>query len=101
LAKVESSGMLWHMASTRIRKTPEQKIAALEAEIAKARKVLKLDQRKLETRRKVILGGALLDMLKGGHSRQAEARIVYEAIVPNLLRDQDRAAFGLEPRTDV
>jgi hypothetical protein len=101
LAKADRWGMLCHMATTRIRRTPEQKLADLEKQIAKARQVLKKDQRKLETRQKVILGGALLDMLKGGHSRQAEARIVYDAIVPNLLRAQDRAAFDLKPRTDV
>lgn len=54
-------------------------------------------ERALDTRRKIILGGVLLDMVKGGHSRSADAKALYEIIVPNLVRPHDREAFGLDP----
>ena len=46
-------------------------------------------QRKLETRRKVILGGALLDLAE----RDSRAAAMVDRLIRNLVRDQDRKAF--------
>lgn len=51
--------------------------------------------RKLDTRRKVILGGALVDLA----GRDASAAAMLERLVRNLPREQDRKAFeGWSPR---
>jgi hypothetical protein len=47
-------------------------------------------QRKLETRRKVILGGALLDLAE----RDSGAAAMLDRLVRNLAREQDRKAFA-------
>lgn len=46
-------------------------------------------QRKMDTRRKVILGGALIDLA----ARDSNAAAMVERLVRNLPRDQDRKAF--------
>lgn len=46
-------------------------------------------QRKLDTRRKVILGGALVDLA----ARDDRAAAMIERLLRNLTRDQDRKAF--------
>ena len=46
-------------------------------------------QRKLNTRRKVILGGALLDLAE----RDSNAAAMLERLIRNLAREQDRKAF--------
>lgn len=46
-------------------------------------------QRKLDTRRKVILGGALLDLA----TRDETAAAMVDRLLRNLPRDQDRVAF--------
>lgn len=45
--------------------------------------------RKLDTRRKIILGGALVDLAM----RDSNAAAMIERLVRNLLREQDRKAF--------
>lgn len=46
-------------------------------------------QRKLDTRRKVILGGALIDLA----GRDSGAAAMLDRLVRNLTRDHDRKAF--------
>lgn len=46
-------------------------------------------QRKLDTRRKVILGGALIDLA----ARDTNAALMLDRLIRNLARDQDRKAF--------
>lgn len=46
-------------------------------------------QRKMDTRRKVILGGALIDLAE----RDSGAAAMVDRLVRNLPRDQDRKAF--------
>ncbi|WP_312529252.1 mobilization protein [Paracoccus sp. (in: a-proteobacteria)] len=51
-------------------------------------------ERKLDTRRKVILGGALTDLA----SRDDNARAMLDRLIRNLPREQDRKTFeGWEP----
>ncbi|GAA4226397.1 hypothetical protein GCM10022290_33340 [Sagittula marina] len=47
-------------------------------------------QRKLETRRKVILGGALMDLAE----RDTGAAAMLDRLIRNLPREQDRKAFA-------
>ncbi|MGB3556143.1 MAG: mobilization protein [Jannaschia sp.] len=47
-------------------------------------------QRKIDTRRKVILGGALMDLAE----RDTNAAAMMDRLVRNLPRDQDRKAFA-------
>ena len=47
-------------------------------------------QRKLDTRRKVILGGALLDLAE----RDSSAAAMLDRLIRNLPREQDRKAFA-------
>jgi len=46
-------------------------------------------QRKLDTRRKVILGGALIDLA----TRDDTAALMLDRLLRNLPREQDRKAF--------
>mgnify|MGYP000038245428 FL=1 len=47
-------------------------------------------QRKLDTRRKVILGGALMDLAE----RDSGAAAMLDRLIRNLPREQDRKAFS-------
>jgi hypothetical protein len=47
-------------------------------------------QRKLDTRRKVILGGALLDLAE----RDSGAAAILDRLIRNLPREQDRKVFA-------
>ena len=47
-------------------------------------------QRKLDTRRKVILGGALMDLAE----RDTGAAAMLDRLIRNLSREQDRKAFA-------
>tara|TARA_R100000541_G_scaffold32353_1_gene41147 strand:+ start:103 stop:399 length:297 start_codon:yes stop_codon:yes gene_type:complete len=47
-------------------------------------------QRKLDTRRKVILGGALMDLAE----RDSNAAAMLARLIRNLSREQDRKAFA-------
>ena len=47
-------------------------------------------QRKLDTRRKVILGGALMDLAE----RDSSAAAMLDRLIRNLPREQDRKAFA-------
>lgn len=82
------------MATTRTRRTPEQRAAFHEAKAAKARKEAQATARTLETRRKVIAGGALLAMAENDDKL---AVVMLQRITGGLKRPHDRAAFGLPP----
>ena len=80
--------------------TPEQELAKAkeEYEKAKAQAKARYDQararhatnaRKLDTRRKVIAGGALFELA----SRDVEAALVLDRILDDIPREVDRKAF--------
>ena len=55
-------------------------------------------QRKLDTRRKVILGGALMDLAE----RDSSAAAMLDRLIRNLPREQDRKAFeGWSPEREA
>jgi|MDTB01.1.fsa_nt_gb hypothetical protein len=82
------------MTQPRYVRTKEQRVADAEAKLAKAKLALSKAERAADTRRKVIIGGAMLARADGG---DADAARVVEEIKGALTRAQDRAVFGLSP----
>ena len=77
-------------------KAPETELERAEKRYAQAKaRLLALKNReatkarKLDTRRKIILGGALVDLAE----RDSNAAAMVERLIRNLPRDQDRKAF--------
>jgi hypothetical protein len=77
------------MAETELERA-EKRYAQAKARLQglKARETTR--QRKLDTRRKVILGGALLDLAE----RDSGAAAMLDRLIRNLAREQDRKAFA-------
>ena len=81
------------MAETELERA-EKRLAQAKARVQALRNREATRQRKLDTRRKVILGGALMEMA----ARDDGARAMLDRLVRGLGRQQDRAAFdGWEP----
>ena len=76
------------MAETELERA-EKRFAQARARVQALRNREATKQRKLDTRRKVILGGALVDLA----ARDDRAVEMLERLVRNLAREQDRAAF--------
>jgi len=68
----------------------EKRYAQAKARLQGIRNREAVKQRKLDTRRKVILGGALLDLAE----RDSSAAAMLDRLVRNLAREQDRKAFA-------
>ena len=68
----------------------EKRYAQAKARLQALRNREATRQRKLDTRRKVILGGALLDLAE----RDSGAAAMVDRLIRNLSRDQDRKAFA-------
>ena len=77
------------MAETELEKA-EKRYAQAKARLQSIRNREATRQRKLDTRRKVILGGALLDLAE----RDSGAAAMLDRLVRNLAREQDRKAFA-------
>ncbi|SHF68379.1 relaxasome subunit MobC [Litoreibacter ascidiaceicola] len=77
------------MAETELEKA-EKRYAQAKARLQSIRNREATKQRKLDTRRKVILGGALLDLAE----RDSGAATMLDRLVRNLAREQDRKAFA-------
>ena len=77
------------MAETELERA-EKRYAQAKARLQTLRNREATKQRKLDTRRKVILGGALLDLAE----RDSGAADMVDRLVRNLSRDQDRKAFA-------
>ena len=77
------------MAETELERA-EKRYAQAKARLQALRNREATRQRKLDTRRKVILGGALLDLAE----RDTGAAAMVERLIRNLSRDQDRKAFA-------
>ena len=80
----------------RIRQLEEQR-ARINAEIQRVRSRESQEERKRETRRKILAGAMVLDRVK----RKDLSEKLFKADMERFLdRDQDRALFGLPPRQD-
>ena len=76
------------MADTELQRA-EKRFAQAKARLQGIRNRESTKQRKMDTRRKVILGGALLDLA----SRDSSAAAMLDRLVRNLPREQDSKAF--------
>ena len=74
------------MAETELERA-EKRYAQAKARLQALKNREATRQRKLDTRRKVILGGALLDLAE----RDSGAAAMLDRLVRNLAREQDRA----------
>ena len=77
------------MAETELERA-EKRYAQAKARLQGLKNREATRQRKLDTRRKVILGGALLDLAE----RDSGAAAMLDRLVRNLVREQDRKAFA-------
>lgn len=77
------------MAETELERA-EKRYAQAKARLQGLKNREATRQRKMDTRRKVILGGALLDLAE----RDSGAASMLERLVRNLSRQQDRKAFA-------
>lgn len=76
------------MAETELERA-EKRFAQAKARVQALRNREATKQRKLDTRRKVILGGALVDLA----ARDDAAAAMLDRLIRNLARKQDQAAF--------
>jgi hypothetical protein len=76
------------MAETELQRA-EQRYAQAKARLQALKNREATRERKMDTRRKVILGGALLDLA----GRDSNAAAMIERLIRNLPRANDRAAF--------
>lgn len=76
------------MAETELERA-EKRYAQAKARLQAIRNREATRQRKLDTRRKVILGGALMDLAE----RDSGGAVMLERLIRNLSREQDRKAF--------
>jgi hypothetical protein len=76
------------MADTELEKA-EKRYAQAKARLQALKNRETTRQRKMDTRRKVILGGALLDLAE----RDSNAAAMLDRLVRNLPRAQDQKAF--------
>lgn len=67
----------------------ERQLAQAKARLQALKNREALAERKADTRRKVILGGALMDLA----TRDSSAAAMVDRLLRNLPRDRDRAAF--------
>ncbi|MCF7728626.1 mobilization protein [Sulfitobacter sp. 1A13191] len=77
------------MADTELERA-EKRYAQAKARLQALKNREATRQRKLDTRRKVILGGALLDLAE----RDSGAAAMLDRLIRNLPREQDRKAFA-------
>ena len=77
------------MAETELERA-EKRFAQAKARLQGIRNREATKQRKMDTRRKVILGGALLDLAE----RDSNAAAMLDRLVRNLPRAQDQKAFA-------
>ena len=76
------------MAETELERA-EKRFSQAKARLQALRNREATKQRKLDTRRKVILGGALVDLA----ARDDGAAAMLDRLIRNLAREQDRSAF--------
>jgi len=67
----------------------EKRYAQAKARLQAVRNREAIRKRKLDTRRKVILGGALIDLAE----RDSGAAAMLDRLIRNLSREQDQKAF--------
>ena len=84
-------------ATERLRKLEEQR-ARINAEIARVRAREQQQARKDDTRRKILVGSMLLQLVEDGEWPKDKLRARLDSY---LVRDDDRALFELSPLDDA
>ncbi|MFQ3617568.1 MAG: mobilization protein [Cyanobacteriota bacterium] len=74
-----------------------EKRKKLEAQIQQARSKEAAQKRKEETRRKILVGAAILEEVTAGTFSESELRKILDA---RLVRSGDRLLFGLPPKAN-
>ncbi|PKL95009.1 MAG: mobilization protein C [Gammaproteobacteria bacterium HGW-Gammaproteobacteria-8] len=74
-----------------------EKERQLKAQIAQIEAREKATERKLDTRRKILIGGAVLAKVKRGAWPEKQLR---ELVDSELTKDRDRLLFDLSPKAD-
>lgn len=85
------------LMSTKLKRLTEQR-KALEARIRDEEQKLRADERKLETRRKILMGAWAFEKAARDNDFSALAMAELKAF---LVRDSDRELFGLPPLPKV
>ena len=73
----------------------EESRARINAEIQRVKGRAQQEERKRETRRKILVGAMVLDLVERGEWLEGRLKAALERF---LEREQDRALFGLAPR---
>ena len=76
------------MAETELERA-EKRYAQAKARLQALKNREAAKERKIDTRRKVILGGALMDLA----TRDSNAAVLLDRLIRNLPREQDRKTF--------
>lgn len=74
----------------------EQKKREIERKISEIRAKQSAEERKRETRKKVLIGAMILQQVNEGKYDKAHLTALLDDF---LVRDVDRALFGLEPKS--
>jgi hypothetical protein len=82
-----------HMADTKLKRLIEQR-EAVNARIKQEQNKVKADERKADTRRKILAGAAVLQW--AAKDNDLSTKLITE-LKAFLVRDADRALFGLPP----
>ena len=75
--------------------------ARIDARIQAAKARLDQNERKLDTRRKVLLGAYVLETMRRANMSPADLDLAGERFSAWLTRDTDRALFNLPPLSPV
>lgn len=76
--------------------TLREKRAQLDAEIARVEARRRMDARKADTRRKILIGAVIMQEME---QRAEFEQWVKKTLAKRLDKPRDRALFGFEPRT--
>jgi len=94
----ETATPAFNQKKKKVRQTPEQKLAALEkqqaqlkARIAKEKSKLTANQRKLDTRRKIVAGAIALEHME----HDENFRGVMEGLLKRHVTEKDKSLFDL------
>jgi len=75
----------------------EQEAAQLAAKLEKKRARLNQEKRRQDTKRKILIGAAMLDAVAKGHVSEEQLRAMLDE---HLTRPADRALFDLPKRAE-
>lgn len=75
-----------------------RRLAQIEAEIARVKALASKEERKKDTRRKILVGGMVLDLVKSGEIGEEQLKRWLDKMLSN---PHDRALFDLPPKNEA